>query len=398
MLVVLKWNIYAVVLSKIIFSGAICILNAKALRDRIGYVQEKKKTFLIPTHASLIMGVIAIVIHLIFELFAGPYIATIIALLAAVAAYGVSIVALGGITEEELLGMPKGAALVTLCRRLHLIRGVSMRPVKKIALLHDICGVGKAAMMNMTPILSMMGIEVCPVPTVLLSTHTGGYGTPAVCHVPGDYIRACADHYKKEHITFDAIFVGYLGKADVIDAVIYFISQFPDTKVILDPIMGDHGVYYTNFDESYGAAMRKILPYADIILPNLTEMYLLAGKEYQLTGNHRNVLHLCEILRELGAKNMIITSVPKDDCKKGIVLYEDNAFLYIGNGENLKEFHGAGDAFDGMFLAKLLQGNSLLESVQASHAFVCACIRESEKYDYPEREGLLIERTLKKIV
>ena len=95
---------------------------------------------------------------------------------------------------------------------------------------------------------------------------------------------------------------------------------------------------------------------------------------------------------------MIITSVPKDDCKKCIVLYEDNAFLYIGNGENLKEFHGAGDAFDGMFLAKLLQGNSLLESVQASHAFVCACIRESEKYDYPEREGLLIERTLKKIV
>ena len=123
MLVVLKWNIYAVVLSKIIFSGAICILNAKALRDRIGYVQEKKKTFLIPTLASLIMGVIAIVIHLIFELFAGPYIATIIALLAAVAAYGVSIVALGGITEEELLGMPKGAALVTVCRRLHLIRG-----------------------------------------------------------------------------------------------------------------------------------------------------------------------------------------------------------------------------------------------------------------------------------
>ncbi|CUO40326.1 pyridoxamine kinase [Dorea longicatena] len=100
----------------------------------------------------------------------------------------------------------------------------------------------------------------------------------------------------------------------------------------------------------------------------------------------------------MGAKDMIITSVPKDDCKKGIVLYEDDAFLYIGNGEVLKEFHGAGDAFDGMFLARLLQGNTLLESVQASHAFVCACIRESEKYDYPEREGLLIEKTLRKIV
>ncbi|MFQ9493253.1 MAG: hypothetical protein ACLR08_01825 [Dorea longicatena] len=59
--------------------------------------------------------------------------------------------------------------------------------------------------------------------------------------------------------------------------------------------MGDHGVYYTNFDESYGAAnAENHFRYADVILPNLTEMYLLAGKEYQLTGNHRNVLHLCE--------------------------------------------------------------------------------------------------------
>ena len=100
----------------------LAFINRKRNQNSLN-VQEKKKTFLIPTLASLIMGVIAIVIHLIFELFAGPYIATIIALLAAVATYGVSIVALGGITEEELLGMPKGAALVTICRRLHLIRG-----------------------------------------------------------------------------------------------------------------------------------------------------------------------------------------------------------------------------------------------------------------------------------
>lgn len=98
----------------------------------------------------------------------------------------------------------------------------------------------------------------------------------------------------------------------------------------------------------------------------------------------------------MGAKDIIITSVPKDDCKKGIVLYEDDAFLYIGNGEVLKEFHGAGDAFDGMFLARLLQGNTLLESVQASHAFVCACIRESEKYDLPGAGGASYRKNIEK--
>ena len=56
--------------------------------------------------------------------------------------------------------------------------------MKKIALLHDLCGVGKAALTNMMPILSVMGIESCPIPTMLLSTHTGGYGTPAVARIP----------------------------------------------------------------------------------------------------------------------------------------------------------------------------------------------------------------------
>lgn len=273
-----------------------------------------------------------------------------------------------------------------------------MKPLKKAALLHDLCGIGKAALTNMMPILSAMGVEACPIPTMLLSTHTGGYGKPAVEEIRGEYIRACADHYRSQGISFDLIFVGYLGRPELVEPVLYFIEQFPDTPVIFDPIMGDHGKYYTNFDHTYGHALRQILPKAHIILPNLTECFLLTEKEYRITGDHRNVLGLCRDLKQLGASDMIITSVPKDDCPKGIVLYENDAFLYLGNGEVLNDFHGTGDAFDGMFIAKYLQGYTLLESVQASHAFVCACIRESMKYEYPEREGLLIEKTLRKLV
>ena len=42
--------------------------------------------------------------------------------------------------------------------------------MKRMLLIHDLCSVGKAAMMNMIPVLSVMGIEVCPLPTMLLST------------------------------------------------------------------------------------------------------------------------------------------------------------------------------------------------------------------------------------
>lgn len=122
MLVVFKWNIYAVVISKIVFSGAICILNAHALRERIGYVQEQKQTFIIPICASGIMGAVTVVVHLVFELFAGAKIATVAALFAAVAAYGAALVLLGGVTEEEMQNMPKGRSLAALCRKLHLFR------------------------------------------------------------------------------------------------------------------------------------------------------------------------------------------------------------------------------------------------------------------------------------
>ncbi len=122
MLVVFKWNIYAVVISKIVFSGAICILNAHALRERIGYVQERKQTFVIPVFASGIMGAVTVVVHLIFELFAGAKIATVISLFAAVFVYGAALVLLGGVTEEEMHDMPKGRTLVSICRKLHLFR------------------------------------------------------------------------------------------------------------------------------------------------------------------------------------------------------------------------------------------------------------------------------------
>ena len=113
-----------------------------------------------------------------------------------------------------------------------------MRPMKKIALLHDLCGVGKAALTNMMPILSVMGIESCPIPTMLLSTHTGGYGTPAVARIPAEYIRNCADHFKNQGVEFDAIFIGYLGHMEAIDAVIYLCGTVSGNQG--DP-GSDHG-------------------------------------------------------------------------------------------------------------------------------------------------------------
>ncbi len=122
MMVVFEWGVYAVVVSKIVFSASTCILNSHSLREEVGYVQEQRKTFVIPAAAAVLMGGAALLVHLLFELFVGTQIATVVALLVAVAVYGVSLILLGGLTEAELREVPKGTKLVSLCKKLHLLR------------------------------------------------------------------------------------------------------------------------------------------------------------------------------------------------------------------------------------------------------------------------------------
>ena len=122
MMVVFEWGVYAVVVSKIVFSASTCILNSHSLREEVGYVQEQRIDIRIAAAAAVLMGGAALLVHLLFELFVGTQIATVVALLVAVAVYGVSLILLGGLTEAELREVPKGTKLVSLCKKLHLLR------------------------------------------------------------------------------------------------------------------------------------------------------------------------------------------------------------------------------------------------------------------------------------
>lgn len=122
MMVAFKWGIYGVVVSKIVFSATASMLNSHALRQKVGYIQEQKKTFIIPLLASAIMGVISYGTYSLFKLLTGPKPATLVAMLVAVVVYGAGLVLLGGISEDEMKEMPKGALLVRICRKVHLFR------------------------------------------------------------------------------------------------------------------------------------------------------------------------------------------------------------------------------------------------------------------------------------
>lgn len=121
MMVVFKWGLYAVIVSKIVFSLSMCIMNSHDIREACGYVQERQRTFVIPGIAAGIMGIAAYLAHLVLDIFVGGRFATLVALFTAVIVYAVCLLKMGGLTEDELLSMPKGATLISICRKLHLL-------------------------------------------------------------------------------------------------------------------------------------------------------------------------------------------------------------------------------------------------------------------------------------
>lgn len=118
-----KMNIYAVVISNAFFAFVMCVLNAVSLWRYSGYKQEIKKTFLIPLIASAVMGLMAFIFYqAMYGLTKSNVLSLFVAVILAIVIYAVLMLLLKGLSEEELLGFPKGYLIVRVAKHFHLLR------------------------------------------------------------------------------------------------------------------------------------------------------------------------------------------------------------------------------------------------------------------------------------
>ena len=247
-------------------------------------------------------------------------------------------------------------------------------PYKKILTIQDISCVGQCSMTVALPILSACGHETCILPTALLSTHTGGFGKPAVMH--NTVVADMVSHWKENGITFDAILVGYLGSVAAIDQTEAIIDTMlaPEGISIVDPAMADHGKLYSGFDAAYAHAMERLCRRADVIIPNITEAAMLSRNEYReaLTEDYVE-----KLLTDLNHPGVILTGAGYRDGETGIALWEKGQIQHHSHRKIGKSYHGTGDMFAAAFTGALMQGLDTLEAVSAAADFVCLAIENT---------------------
>ncbi|WP_410208575.1 pyridoxamine kinase [Fusobacterium sp.] len=273
--------------------------------------------------------------------------------------------------------------------------------VKKVAAIHDLSGYGRASLTTIIPILSNMKIQVCPVPTAILSTHTGGYEGYSFMDLT-DYMQKHIEHWKKLNLEFDCIYSGFLGSSKQVEIVEDFVDFFGEKAqlVVVDPVMGDDGKLYETMSEEMVKEMRKLIQKADIITPNYTEVVYLLGKEYHKNIGLEEIKKYLVELSTMGPKIVIATSIPEnenhDKKTTSVLAYdrENNVFWRVSCKYIPASYPGTGDAYASVLIGSLLQGDSLPVAMERGVQFVSQCIMSSYGFNYPTREGVLLERAL----
>lgn len=276
-----------------------------------------------------------------------------------------------------------------------------MRTVPRVASVQDLSGFGRCSLTVVLPLISAMGVQVCPLPTAVLSTHSGGFGPFHFTDLT-DSVGATIAHWKQLNLEFDCIFSGFLGSAEQIALVLQMIhnarQRTEPPLVVIDPVMGDHGRLYQTYTPEMQQGMTVLVHQADVITPNLTEACFLLGEPYiEVFSDVDAMEDMVRRLSELGPKQVILTGAALNNSDQRWNLAYDGHLdqcFKIAYTHLPAHYPGTGDAFASVVVGALLTGATLNTAVERATSYVSYTVGETLKLGTPEREGIAFELTL----
>ena len=275
---------------------------------------------------------------------------------------------------------------------------------KRIVLFNDLPGYGKVALAAMVPLFSRMGHFPYQVPTAVVS-NTLDFGKFRIQDMT-DYMRDTIKVWDELGFDPDCICTGFVLSEEQVELIgDYIRSRKPRIDkiqnvnngrlVMVDPIMADGGKLYNGIGMERVAAMRKLVSYSDVMVPNMTEAGFLTGI---CPGRERasasELWELVDGLHKLSGKSVVITSAQDSETDEHLVCgYDHKSGQYFRVPFTFLPVRvaGSGDIFSTVMTGKLLNGESLEAAVREAVRVLTTLIRENQSH-LDEYKGILIER------
>lgn len=279
-----------------------------------------------------------------------------------------------------------------------------MEIAPRIAAIQDISGFGRCSLTVVLPVLSAMGSQCCPLLTASLSAHTAFPPSDKATFLDlTGQMEGTTAHWAELGVTFDAIYSGFLGSADQIRIIERFYQQFrgEHTRVLVDPVMGDHGKPYRTCTPDLCAKMRQLADQADCITPNWTEAALLLDEDYaNRPTEEKGIRNWLERLSLDGKRSVVLTGVSLTEGQIGAGYFDriTGTTGFAMAHQEPAHFPGTGDLFASVLLGALMRGDELPGSVQQAVDFVQRCVACTLEVGTPPLEGVQFEPLLKELV
>ncbi len=274
---------------------------------------------------------------------------------------------------------------------------MSFHQQKKIAVINDFCGFGRCSLTVSIPIISALKAQCCPVPTAVFSNHTA-YDSFFYTDYTG-HMEAYIAEWEKLGLSFDGILTGFLGSVAQVRIVKSFLDRFKkeDTVVVVDPVMGDGGSLYTTYSPELAKQMRELLPYADVLTPNLTEACILTDTAYNENMSEEELEALCEKLSKLGPKRIVISGLTDGEQLRNYVYEEGKAPCSITVQKVGPCRAGTGDVFSSVIAADVVNGADLVSAVRHGADFIAKVLEYTTKLAVPVTDGICFEQYLSEL-
>ncbi|MBR3394557.1 MAG: bifunctional hydroxymethylpyrimidine kinase/phosphomethylpyrimidine kinase, partial [Firmicutes bacterium] len=178
--------------------------------------------------------------------------------------------------------------------------------------------------------------------------------------------------------------------------------------LLVDPVMGDEGVTYANYSEELHEIIAQLAQEADILTPNLGELFLLAGETIertQLEQDEEMVAHAARLAKKLlnkSGKIVAVTGIRLRDAEGellgNLLVTQEQTKLYAIRPCG-GYFSGTGDLFAAALLGGILKGREPFDAMKHAADFLREAARSATERgadprggsDFEEHLGMLIE-------
>jgi len=245
------------------------------------------------------------------------------------------------------------------------------RPARVLAIAGSDSGGGAGIQADIKTITALGGYAATAITAVTVQNTRG---VSAVHPVPADIVAAQIGAVLDD-IGADAIKIGMLGEAAVIDAVAVEIeSRAEGIPLVLDPVMIAKGGASLLADDALDA-LRRLLPLATVVTPNAPELAALTG---MAVTDADSALRAAARLRDTGVGAVLAKGghLPGESVVD-LLVSADGALRLPAARLETRHTHGTGCTLASALATGLAQGLPLADAARRAQGYVHEAIRRA---------------------